>query len=79
MHDHKLSDPYDDPRERPIAAPKSAEKPRSLKELRDCLQKVRRESLFAVKAGNFRKVAKLTAEAADLNKAIITHPEAGLQ
>ena len=34
------------------------------------LQRVRRESLEATRVGDFRKVAKLTTEAAGLNRAI---------
>lgn len=39
--------------------------------LKQDLQRVRRESLQATRDGDFRKVARLTAEAAQLNKSIL--------
>lgn len=39
--------------------------------LKQDLQRVRRESLQATRDGDFRKVARLTAEAAHLNKSIL--------
>jgi hypothetical protein len=39
--------------------------------LRQQLQQVRKDSLLATRQDDFRKVARLTAQAADLNKAII--------
>ncbi len=45
--------------------------PADIELLRHELQQVRRASLLATRQGDFRKVAKLTTQAADLNKAII--------
>ncbi len=45
--------------------------PTDLQALKEELQQVRRASLLATREGDYRKVAKLTAQAADLNRAII--------
>ena len=45
--------------------------PIDIDQLRRELQQVRRDSLLATRQDDFRKVARLTAQAADLNKAII--------
>lgn len=42
-----------------------------LQQLKESLQHIRQESLLATRQGDFRKVAKLTTEAATLNKAIL--------
>jgi hypothetical protein len=39
--------------------------------LKQQLQQVRRDSLLSTRQDDFRRVARLTAQAADLNKAII--------
>jgi hypothetical protein len=39
--------------------------------LKQQLQRVRRDSLLATRQGDFRKVAKLTTEAAGINRAIV--------
>ena len=50
--------------------PNSAELPKSRQELTIELAKNRRESMRASERGDFRTVARLTLEAARLNKAI---------
>jgi hypothetical protein len=45
--------------------------PAELEKLKGELQEVRRASLEATRLNDFRKVARLTAQAAQLNKAII--------
>lgn len=42
-----------------------------IENLKQQLQEVRQQSLTATRAGDFRKIAKLTADAARLNKAIM--------
>lgn len=42
-----------------------------LQQLKSSLQHVRQESLMATRQGDYRRVAKLTTEAATLNKAIL--------
>jgi hypothetical protein len=42
-----------------------------IESLKQTLQRVRKDSLQATREGDFRKVARLTAEAAGLNKAIL--------
>ena len=45
--------------------------PAQLEQLKHQLHEVRRASLEATRLGDYRKVARLTAQAAELNKAII--------
>jgi len=47
------------------------ETPEALEELKQQLQQVRRASLMATRQGDYMKMARLTAEAAVLNKAIV--------
>lgn len=42
-----------------------------VEKLKDQLRNVRQESLLATRLGDYRRVAKLTAQAASLNRAIM--------
>jgi hypothetical protein len=47
------------------------EAPESVDKLKEQLQQIRRASLLATRQGDYMRMARLTAEAAVLNKAIV--------